>query len=67
MRRKNEFGHTMEVPDPVKFMESKGMTVSFLTEEQVKAFADATAPVLDKWAQEIGTDLVDQARADMEK
>ena len=55
----------MEVPDPVKFMESKGMTVSFLTEAQVKAFADATAPVLEKWTKELGTDLVDKARADM--
>jgi TRAP-type C4-dicarboxylate transport system substrate-binding protein len=55
----------MEVPDPVKFMESKGMTVSFLTEAQVKAFADATAPVLEKWTKELGTELVDKARADM--
>jgi TRAP-type C4-dicarboxylate transport system substrate-binding protein len=62
---KNEFNYTMEVPDPVKFMESKGMTVSFLPADQVKAFADATAPVLEKWAQEIGTDLVDKAKADM--
>jgi hypothetical protein len=33
----------------------------------VKAFADATAPVLEKWTKEIGTDLVDKARADMAK
>jgi len=64
---KNDFNYTMEVPDPVKFMESKGMTVSFLSDDQVKAFADATAPVLEKWAGEIGTDLVDKARADMAK
>jgi tripartite ATP-independent transporter DctP family solute receptor len=64
---KNDFNYTMEVPDPVKFMESKGMTVSFLPADQVKAFADATAPVLEKWAREIGTDLVDKARADMAK
>ncbi|BBO89747.1 DctP family TRAP transporter solute-binding subunit [Desulfosarcina ovata] len=62
---KNEFNHTMEVPDPVQFMESKGMTVSFLSTDQVKAFADATAPVLKKWARKLGTDLVDKARADM--
>jgi len=62
---KNEFNYTMEVPDPVKFMESKGMTVSFLTEAQVKDFADATAPVLEKWTKELGTELVDKARADM--
>lgn len=62
---KNEFGYEMEVPEPVKFMESKGMTVTFLTDDQVNAFADATAPVLEKWAKEIGSDLVDKARADM--
>lgn len=61
----NEFNHTMEVPDPIGFMESKGMTVTFLTEAQVQAFADATAPVVEKWAREIGTDLVEKARADM--
>ena len=61
----NEFNYTMEVPDPVKFMESKGMTVSFLSDDQVKAFADATAPVLDKWAKELGMDLVNKAKADM--
>ena len=64
---KNEFNYTMEVPDPVKYMESKGMTVSFLTPDQVKAFADATAPVLEKWTKELGADLVDKARADMAK
>jgi TRAP-type transport system periplasmic protein len=62
---KNEFNYTMDVPDPVKFMESKGMTVSFLTDAQVKAFADATAPVLEKWTKELGADLVNKARADM--
>lgn len=62
---KNEFNYTMEVPDPVKFMESKGMTVSFLSDDQVKAFADATAPVLEKWTKELGTDLVDKAKSDM--
>jgi len=62
---KNEFNYTMEVPDPVKFMESKGMTVSFLDDAQVKAFTEATAPVLEKYTQELGAELVDKARADM--
>jgi len=62
---KNEFNYTMEVPDPVKFMESKGMTVTFLDDAQVNAFAEATAPVVEKYTQEIGADLVDKARADM--
>ena len=64
---KNDFNYTMEVPDPVKFMESKGMTVSFLSADQVKAFADATTPVLEKWAKAIGTELVAKAKADMAK
>jgi tripartite ATP-independent transporter DctP family solute receptor len=62
---KNDFNYTMEVPDPIKFMESKGMTVSFLDDAQVKAFAEATAPILEKYTQELGAELVDKARADM--
>ena len=62
---KNEFDYTMNVPDPVKYMESKGMTVSFLSDDQVKAFTDATAPVREKWTRELGADLVAKARADM--
>jgi tripartite ATP-independent transporter DctP family solute receptor len=62
---KEEFGYTMEVPDPAGFMASKGMTVSRLTSEQVKAFTAATAPVLEKWSGKIGVDLVRMAREDM--
>lgn len=62
---KEEFNFTMEVPDPIQLMESKGMTVAHLTAEQVKAFADATAPVMEKWSEIIGPDLVRKARADM--
>jgi TRAP-type transport system periplasmic protein len=64
---KEEFGYTMEVPDPIGHMESRGMTVSHLAADQVKAFAAATAPVLEKWSKEIGEDLVRKARADMAK
>lgn len=62
---KEEFNYTMEVPDPVQFMESKGMTVSRLTADQVKAFSAATAPVMKKWSKNIGADLVRKAKADM--
>ena len=62
---KNEFNFNMEVPEPVQFMGSKKMTVTFLTDTQVAAFAEATAPVFDKWAQALGADLVDKAKADM--
>jgi TRAP-type transport system periplasmic protein len=62
---KNQFEYTMEVPEPVQFMESKGMKVTFLTDEQVAAFAKATQPVFDKWAQTLGADLVEKAKKDM--
>jgi tripartite ATP-independent transporter DctP family solute receptor len=62
---KEEFQYTMEVPNPIEFMESKGMTVTRLSKAQVQAFVEATAPVLEKWTREIGADLVDKARADM--
>jgi hypothetical protein len=41
------------------------MKISLLTDDKVKAFADATTPVFEKWAHEIGDDLVAKAKADM--
>jgi TRAP-type transport system periplasmic protein len=62
---KNDFKYEMEVPDPVKFFESKGMTVSTLPEDQVKAFKAALKPVYDKWIPQIGTNVYDMAQKDM--
>jgi TRAP-type transport system periplasmic protein len=64
---KNEFKFEMEVPEPVKFMESKGMTVTFLADEDVAAFEAATKPVLEKWVKEIGEDIYQKAMQDMGK
>jgi len=64
---KNEFNHTMKVPEPVKFLESKGMTVSFLTDKERDAFVKATRPVVEKWIPKIGKDLYEKAKADMVK
>lgn len=64
---KNEFDYTMEVPDPVKFLESKGMTVTSLTDEQRDAFIKATQPVYDAWVPKIGKELYEKAKADMNK
>jgi tripartite ATP-independent transporter DctP family solute receptor len=64
---KNEFHYTMEVPEPIKFLESKGMTVSFLTPEQLQAFEAATRSVYDKWVPKIGEELYEKAKADMSK
>jgi tripartite ATP-independent transporter DctP family solute receptor len=64
---KNEFNYTMKVPDPVKFMESKGMTVTFLSDVQRNAFIEATKSLYDKWVPKIGKDLYQEALADMGK
>ena len=64
---KNEFNYTMEVPDPVKYMESKGMTVTFLSEEAQKAFVAATQPVYEQWIPTIGKALYETAKKDMAK
>lgn len=64
---KNEFNYTMKVPDPVQFMESKGMTVTFLSDNERNAFIKATAPLYEKWVPKIGKDLYEKAKADMGK
>ena len=62
---KNKFNYTMEVPEPVKFMESKGMTVTFLSDDQRNAFIEATKPLYEKWVPKIGEELYKKAMADM--
>ncbi len=62
---KEEFKYAPEAPDPVKFLEEKGMKVSFLPEDQVKAFKEAVKPVHEKWAAQVGKELYEGALADM--
>jgi tripartite ATP-independent transporter DctP family solute receptor len=62
---KDEFNYTMEVPDPIAFMKSKGMEIHMLTDEEREAFAQATRPVYDKWIQEIGPEVYEKAKADI--
>jgi len=64
---KNRFNYTMEVPEPVKFMESKGMTVTFLSDDERNAFIEATKPLYEKWIPKIGEGLYKKAMADMAK
>lgn len=64
---KNEFNHTMEVPEPVKFLESKGMTVTFLSDKERQAFIEVTKPLYEKWEPKIGEDIYKKALADMGK
>ena len=62
---KNEFNYTMKVPEPVKFLEGKGMTVTFLSDEEREAFIEATKPLYEKWVPKIGKDVYEKALADM--
>lgn len=62
---KNEFGYEIAVPDPVGFLTEKGMTVNFLSDDQVAAFEKATQPIYEKWIEEIGRDVYEKAKADM--
>jgi TRAP-type transport system periplasmic protein len=62
---KNEFGHSMDIPDPISYLKAKGMTVTLLSEDERAAFGTATKPVFDQWAQKIGKDLVETAKSDM--
>ena len=64
---KNEFNYTMKVPHPVEYMESKGMTVTFLSDSDTEAFIKATKPLYNKWVPRIGKDLYEKAVADMAK
>jgi tripartite ATP-independent transporter DctP family solute receptor len=62
---KEEFNYEIEVPNPVEFLEEKGTSVTFLTEEERQAFEDATRPVYEEWIPKIGKDLYETAKADM--
>ncbi|MDY0041201.1 MAG: DctP family TRAP transporter solute-binding subunit [Desulforhabdus sp.] len=64
---RNEFKYTMEVPNPIELFAKEGMTVTILTEDQVKAFEEATAPVYDAWLPKIGKEIYDSAMADMKQ
>jgi tripartite ATP-independent transporter DctP family solute receptor len=52
--------------DPRAFVESKGVEITRLTAEEIKAFADIVAPVREKWIPKVGKELVDAAEEDME-
>lgn len=58
-------GKVPAVTDPLGLLAEKGMTVTKLTPEQVKAFADATKGVRETWTRKVGPELVKAAEADM--
>jgi TRAP-type transport system periplasmic protein len=51
-------GITAADPSVLKEIEALGVTVTRLTDAEIKAFRDATRAVYDKWKQRVGNDLV---------
>jgi TRAP-type transport system periplasmic protein len=51
-------GITQSDPSTLKEIEGLGVTISRLSEAEVKAFRDATRPVYEKWKARVGNDLV---------
>ncbi len=51
-------GITQADPSTLKEIEGLGVTISRLSEAEVKAFRDATRPVYEKWKSRVGNDLV---------
>jgi len=51
----------------LKEIEGHGVKVTTLSPDQIAVFAKVTQPVFDKWAKQIGPDLVKQAQADIAK
>jgi len=64
---KNEFNHTMKIPQPIQYMENQGAQVTFLSDDERNAFIEATKPLYEKWVPKIGTDLYEKAQADMDQ
>ena len=58
-------GKVPEITDWYGTLKSVGMDVAILTPEEMKAFADKTAPVLEAWKSKVGDELVKAAEADM--
>ena len=62
---RNESDYAIEIPDPVAHLESKGVSVTFLTDDQRSAFRKATRAVYDTWVPTIGESVYQKAITDM--
>ena len=56
-----------DITDPYVALKKAGMEVTILTPDQIKAFAEKTKPVAEKWRKELGEDLIKAAEEDMAK
>ena len=54
-----------ELATPRKYVQEKGVEVTLLTAEEIKAFRDKMNPIYEKWVSKIGEELVAAAEEDM--
>lgn len=62
---RNEFNYTPEVTDPISYLSSKGMEVTFLSSDQRENFKQKMAGVYSKWIPIIGNELIQAAINDI--
>ena len=62
---KHEFKHEMAIPDPVSTLEKNGMEIVLLSEEETMVFRERVAPIVEKWVEIIGADIIETAKEDM--
>ena len=63
---KDEYNYTPKIQDPIKFLEDKGMEVTFLTPNERAKFKAKVGGVYKTWVPKIGRDLVNAAVSDIE-
>ncbi|WP_461863328.1 DctP family TRAP transporter solute-binding subunit [Thermococcus sp.] len=63
---KEEYNYTPKILDPFKYLESKGMEITFLTPEERAKFKAKVGGVYKTWVPKIGKNLVDAAISDIE-
>lgn len=63
---REEFDFEPKIVEPLRYLESKGMTVTRLSEEEKTAFKQAASPVTERWIQKIGRDIYEAAVKDMQ-
>ena len=61
------FGGGIIPAEDIPALKKAGMEVTILTPEQIKAFAEKTKPVAEKWRKELGEELIKAAEEDMAK
>ncbi|WP_456396394.1 DctP family TRAP transporter solute-binding subunit [Thermococcus sp.] len=63
---KDEYNYTPKIQDPIRFLEDKGMEVTFLTPDERAEFKARVGGIYKTWVPKIGKDLVNAAVSDIE-